>query len=271
MYATQKRELLKVELTLQNRAIYLLRTQNLLNFSVQKPLLTEPVHKSLWPVVLVSVLVHGLLGLLLYSAYKPSQIIPSQPVETITARLVFTQPQVVKNAELDLLDEPIESPTQPIAEVPSQIVQSEQPTPSVQPQTKHSAQREDLPPIIPNSSSSINNEPLKIDPKKMVSAHISTLNQQAHEQMIESATSEYQEQKNRLDLTVRAQNRFQTEDEKLQEQLTKNVDCSNTLSKSMVMLASFTGGVLRCTPNQPIGDFIQNRLNKGVDPKEANK
>lgn len=212
---------------------------------------TQPEQSFLLRVLVLSAILHVMIGYLLFQSHSAPKNIEQSRVQTkpIQARLVFT---------------PIEQP-------------KPEPFQEVETETKIAAEKEQLPVqltpvestntptfVLPQISSP--SLPTKgIATRDLAKHHLKDFTRNANNALAEREAARYRQQQNSPEIIAPESDPFLTEDEKFIKHQAVRVDCSSGLNKSLAVVSKFTGGNLDCSKSQSLTPFINKHLKKGVE------
>jgi len=204
--------------------------------------------------------------------HKATETVVSD-VQPINATLVFFEAppketeqseQTPAEAEQELTEDIELVETEPATTQP-EIAEVERPEASIEP--SDTAQK----PALPENANVVvadDTSPARatIDINALTSNALSSIQSNALNEVALEEVRARQAAKNTIRRPIIEESNL-TEEEKLIESITVNVDCSSTAGKWASILSGFTGGTFRCSPNPEINSFIQKRLPGGRDPK----
>ena len=234
--------------------------------------------KKIYPVILISILAHCLLGWLLYHySMSPKVHTPEQDYQAIQAQLIFvetpktveksiskdlsTSQQKVEESVPETTEEPVAETTEEPAFVEALIEQ-----PSIEEADKReSLPAIDMPNIADSNAAQTDVQPLALSSREMARKHLQENQQQTNQQFAQQQASEYRRQLTSPDLNPPDFDAFTTEDEKTAKALSVRVDCSTGLNKTIALLSSIaSGGVggLRCSERADLQPYIDKHVKK---------
>lgn len=213
--------------------------------------------------LLASLLVHIGIALLLYLNRADTVLPVATPVDTIIrAKVVFrTVIPPPAQVEIDPVNQAVSN--QDNASEGSQIQQksrqdvsdlTEAPAPITDPVPDE--QRV----AAPDTKTAV--VPRGLSGRDLASHHLRDINRSAQDKLAQSQAKQFRQQRVSPNLQIPQYDRFTSEEEKLLEQITTRVDCSSGVNKSFALLATLTGGRVKCSEPSDLAPFIDNRLNK---------
>lgn len=233
--------------------------------------------KNTYPVVMISLVAHGILGWLLFHySIAPKVSKPEQSIEAIQAQLVFVQPEKQKKKS-DSEDLQTTEASQP-EDLPIETEATEPEIVSEPSAAEPKDDRDALPAIdLPNlpddnelNLSETNRDgntqlssPI-LSSREMARKHLQSSQQQANQQFLEQQASEYRRQQTSPDLNLPEFDAFTSEDEKYRKKLTTRVDCSTGINKTFAVLSGITGGQLTCSKPADLSPYIDKHVKKPI-------
>ncbi|GAA0853762.1 hypothetical protein [Aliiglaciecola litoralis] len=226
----------------------------------------KPVRKhTVYPLILVSVGLHLALGALVLTLNKaPEKKSPKKEPIGIQAKLIYIdiEPKISHTAaRMD----PSDSSESAQAQIEAQPKPS--PTPLVE-SAKTLAQRRDaLPAINYNAEHEEPSAEIKsglpvLSSRELAQQHLQVFSEQANQRLAQNQSKQYQQAKVSPDLQLPTIDPFITEDEKIMQQNTVQVNCSSGLNKAIANISGALGGNVKCTQMPQLNQFIDYRLNK---------
>lgn len=226
--------------------------------------------KKIYPVVLISILAHCVLGWLLYHySMSPKVHTPEQDYQAIQAQLIFVK---TPKTEEKSISEDLPTSQQKVEESVAETTEKPADVEAVieQPSIEEADKRESLPAIdMPNIADSnatqTDVQPLALSSREMARKHLQENQQQTNQQFAQQQASEYRRQLTSPDLNLPEFDAFTTEDEKTAKALSVRVDCSTGLNKTIALLSSIaSGGVggLRCSERADLQPYINKHVKK---------
>ncbi|WJG09978.1 hypothetical protein [Aliiglaciecola sp. LCG003] len=248
---------------------------------------------SLYPILLVSLVIHLVLGLLVYKLNSKTKLAKSpDDIKAIQAQLVFYPPppkltealiidseaSIEVTPELPIeIDEVVEIVEDPLKE--SNIDNIPEPTPAEQevveteldkvaetsetqlptlsmPQADQLA-TEDTPSIMQGP---------KLTSMDLAKQHLENYSTQANQEFVQRQAQQYRKSRISPNLPAANVDPFETEDEKFQKELAIKADCSSTTNKTLVTILSFAGSTIKCNDNPGIDSYIDKHVKKPIKP-----
>ncbi|ALT00230.1 hypothetical protein [Lacimicrobium alkaliphilum] len=244
----------------------------LLSMDCVDPLLskTAPAQASLLPFIVVSLLIHALAFwwlIRLQSQAIAPMVAHKDHNTTIKARLwqapapavAAPEPEPEPEAVPEPVPKPQPSPAEPEAPLSPPPEQSE-PQVAKQPEKPTSVPDSQGPAAIESGS-----EVKPVGPAEYQSAaqrHLSGWQYRQQQQLAEQANREYRQQRQNPIGEIPDYTEKLSEDEKLREAVTKDVNCEAGINGAITSLMRIAGGAVRCTERGAFQQYIDKRLNK---------
>lgn len=224
---------------------------------------TRTENSSVVWLVLASIALHVLVLALFNDSFSVTSRNEKKPVETISARLIFAPPPPPPVVEQVIEPEPKTEPiVTPLTEEQPETIQptKEQERPEVkEPNVPEKETAEvQYPPITAQPK---NTKP-RLSSQQILNQHMSQITQNRIQQLAETASREYRQRRVSPQFPAANTDPFQTEEEKIMEDVTVKVNCSTTVNKSVAMVAKLFGGAVKCSDPPAHHSFIQRRLDK---------
>lgn len=231
-------------------------------------------HKLTWWVI-GSIILHGLILWLFDQKVQLPTEQYKENEKSITATLVFAPPpkkeertelpQEEVMTELAIPDDVL--PEQNVVEADlrmqsdpaMQLESTPEPSPQSEPQASEQLTDAQL-----NDPSTHSRLP-PISSKDILRKHMNALTTEQNQGLAENAARDYRHNRVSPKFPAAKVNPFQTAEEKLLENARVEVDCSNTLNKTVMAVAGLFGGMMKCTKPPPFQGFIDKRLKKLPD------
>lgn len=234
--------------------------------------------KNFYPVVMISLVAHGILGWLLFHySIAPKISKPEQNIQAIQAQLVFIKPEKQKE-EIESEDLQTANPPKP-KDTQEPAASNEPDELAKQPRkAEQESKRNALPaiglPTLPDENdlnlSEVNEDektqtsPPILSSREMARKHLQSSQRQANQQFLEQQASEYRRQQTSPDLNLPEFDAFTNEDEKYRKKLTTRVDCSTGINKTLAVISGITGGQLTCSKQADLTPYIDKHVKKPI-------
>lgn len=226
--------------------------------------------KKMYPVVLISILAHGVLGWLLYHySMSPKVHKPEQDYQAIKAQLVFVETPKLEDErvseDLQTDQQEVEDTLVKTTEEPADVKTIVEQPSIEETDTRESLPAIDMPNIVESTTTQMDVQPLVLSSREMARKHLQENQQQTNQQFAQQQASEYRRQLTSPDLNLPEFDAFTTEDEKTAKALSVRVDCSTGLNKTIALLSSIaSGGVggLRCSERADLQPYIDKHVKK---------
>jgi len=179
----------------------------------------------------------------------PTEQSPTEEINTASRPSPAKPNSAVQTKVLEQAPVPVPAPVQ--LNAPAQhIAQSTMPEANTQPSSVVSSPAKHSQSIFPDS---------------LAAKQLQTLQQQQIDRFAaEAAQSFRQDQAAALVQTNKGTNLL-NEEEQWRASISKNVDCSASATKTIVVISGLFGGLVKCTQLPAIDTFIQRRLHKNLD------